>query len=61
MPRKGIISLFIEAPRRGPGGRAPILKTATDMYQKALETEHFFSQGLHKGNLKVFSKGGIGQ
>jgi hypothetical protein len=28
---------------------------------KALETKHFFLQGLHKGNLKLFSKGGLGQ
>jgi hypothetical protein len=31
------------------------------MYQKALEMEHFFLQGLHEGNLKVLSKGGFSQ
>jgi hypothetical protein len=41
-----------------PGGWVPILRTARNM---ALETGHFFLHGLHKGDLKVFSKGGLGQ
>jgi hypothetical protein len=38
-----------------------IIRIMIDTYHKALETEHFFLQGLHKGNPKVLSKGGLGQ
>jgi hypothetical protein len=44
-----------------PERRAPILTTPRDVYQMALEMEHFFLQRLHKGNLKVFGKGGLSQ
>jgi hypothetical protein len=31
-------------------GEVPILTTVRDRYQKALEMEYFFIQGLHKGH-----------
>jgi hypothetical protein len=47
---------------RGPmRGGGLILRTPRDTYQKAPERENFFLQGLNKGNLKVVSKGGLGQ
>jgi hypothetical protein len=37
------------------------MRTPKGMYQKTLETESFFLQGLRMGNLKALSKGGLGQ